>query len=93
MHVLPFNLNVTCSTSAVTISGRVKRETEIVSKCYQNEYLSIYQIFFFVNIYVVDFRYFHKCECVVHMDATLLIFQMFCPNLLICVHLIHHQDI
>ena len=26
---------------------------------------------------------------VVHMDATLLIFQMFCPNLLICVHLIH----
>ena len=91
MHVLPFNLNVTCSTSAVTISGRVERDTEIVSKYYQNEYLSIKQIFFFVNIFVVEFRYIH--ECVVHMDATLLIFQMFCPNLLLCMHLIHHKAI
>ena len=62
MHVLPFNLNVTCSTSAVTISGRVERDTEIVSKYYQNEYLSIKQIFFFVNIFVVEFRYIHECR-------------------------------
>ena len=81
MHVLPFNLNVTCSTSAVTISGRVERDTEIVSKYYQNDYLSIKQILFFVNIFVVEFIY---------IRDTLLILQMFCPNLLIFMHFIYH---
>ena len=83
MHVLPFNLNVTCSTSAVTISGRVERDTEIVSKYYQNEYLSIKQILFFVNIFVVEFIYIRDI-------VTLLILQMFCPNLLIFMHFIYH---